>query len=223
MEPFRLCLALGPVAVYLLLLGVLNLSRRPFLVSGARDTAALGLAVSGFVVVGPIELFFPDAAAVRFGPLVWLLLLVFYSLCVVLVVLTLRPRLILYNISVDQLRPILADLVDQLDPDARWAGDGLVMPALGVQLYLDSSLLMRNVSLASAGTNQNHLGWRQLELALTKKLDQHEFGRHEFGRNLIGLVLLVMGLCVVAGLGAIIAHAPQDMATALFNMLRLVH
>ncbi len=218
MEPFRLCLALGPVAVYLLLLGVLNLSRRPFLVSGARDTAALGLAVSGFVVVGPIELFFPDAAAVRFGPLVWLLLLVFYSLCVVLVVLTLRPRLILYNISVDQLRPVLADLVDQLDPDARWAGDGLVMPALGVQLYLDSSSLMRNVSLASAGTNQNHLGWRQLELALTKKLDQHEFGR-----NLIGLVLLVMGLCVVGGLGVIIARAPQDIATALFNMLRLVH
>ncbi|MEE9603741.1 MAG: hypothetical protein V3V75_10575 [Thermoguttaceae bacterium] len=216
MEPFRLCLALGPVAVYLLLLGVLNLSRRPFLVSGARDTAALGLAVSGFVIVGPIELFFPEAAAVHFGPFVWLLLLVFYSLCVVLVVLTLRPRLVLYNISVDQLRPVLADLVDQLDPDARWAGDSLVMPTLSVQLYVDPSLLTRNVSLVSAGIKQNHLGWRQLELALAKKLDQHEFGR-----SLIGLVLLVMGLCVVAGLGTIIVQAPRDIATALFDMLRL--
>ena len=35
MDPFRVCLALGPVAIYLLLLGAINLSRRPLLVSGA--------------------------------------------------------------------------------------------------------------------------------------------------------------------------------------------
>ena len=46
-DPFRLCLALGPVAVYLLLLGMLNSFRRPFLVSGTH-TATLGLAVSGW-------------------------------------------------------------------------------------------------------------------------------------------------------------------------------
>ena len=39
MDPFRLCLALGPVAIYLLLLGAVNLSRRPLLVSGVRDAA----------------------------------------------------------------------------------------------------------------------------------------------------------------------------------------
>ena len=33
MDPFRVCLALGPVAVYVLLLGALNLSRRPFTVT----------------------------------------------------------------------------------------------------------------------------------------------------------------------------------------------
>ena len=37
MDPFRLCVALGPVAVYVLLLGALNLSRRAFLVTGTRD------------------------------------------------------------------------------------------------------------------------------------------------------------------------------------------
>ena len=41
-EAFQLCVALGPVAVYLLLLGAVNLSRRPLLVSGVRDAAALG-------------------------------------------------------------------------------------------------------------------------------------------------------------------------------------
>ena len=36
MDPFRLCLALGPVAVHLLLLGAVNVSRRPLLVSGGN-------------------------------------------------------------------------------------------------------------------------------------------------------------------------------------------
>ncbi|MEI7903478.1 MAG: hypothetical protein WCK89_24835, partial [bacterium] len=61
MDPFRLCLAFGPVAIYAVLLGAINLLRRPFAVSGTRDAAALGLAVSGLVIVGPIELFLPPA------------------------------------------------------------------------------------------------------------------------------------------------------------------
>ena len=56
-----------------------------------------------------------------------------------LVLLVLRPRLVIYNISVDQLRPILAELVEQLDSEARWAGDSLALPALGVQLHLDNT------------------------------------------------------------------------------------
>jgi len=216
MEPFRLCLALGPVAVYLLLLGALNLFRRPFLVSGARDTAALGLAVSGFVIIGPVELFFPDQAANHFGSFVWMLLLAFYYLCVVLIILTIRPRLVIYNISVDQLRPVVADLVDQLDADARWAGDSLSLPAFGVQLHLDPSLLMRNVSLVSAGATQNHLGWKRLETALADKL-----GEYEFGRNLAGLPILAVGLCLTCVVTFLIVRAPQDIAAELFDMLWL--
>ena len=116
MDPFRFCLALGPVAMYLVLLGAVNLSRRPLLVSGVRDVATLALAVSGLVIVGPMELFFPFEAAMRFGPHVWVLLLALYAMCVVLVLLLLRPRLVIYNISADKLRPILAELVDRLDP-----------------------------------------------------------------------------------------------------------
>ena len=68
MEPFHQCLALGPVAIYLLLLGVINLARRPLVVSGGRDAAALGLAVSGLVFVGPMALLFPEGLAAHFGP-----------------------------------------------------------------------------------------------------------------------------------------------------------
>jgi hypothetical protein len=71
----------------------------------------------------------------------------------VLVLLLLRPRLVIYNISVDKLRPILAEIVSELDPNARWAGDSLVLPGLGVQLYVDHFAAFRNVSLISAGSN----------------------------------------------------------------------
>ena len=78
MGPLHLCIALGPLAVYLLLLGLINLSSRPFLTTGARDCAALSVAISGFVVAGPLDHFFPETAAVAMGGylLPWLLLVV---------------------------------------------------------------------------------------------------------------------------------------------------
>ncbi len=216
MDAFRLCLAFGPVAIYLLLLGAINLSRRPFLVSGGRDAAVLGLAVSGFVIVGPIELFFPHAAANVFGPYIWLFLLVLYGLGLVLVLLLLRPRLIIYNITVDQLRPILADLVERLDSDARWAGDALTLPNLGVQLFIDNLPNMRNVSLVSAGANQSHLGWRRLEAALTVALRRVEMSRNPRGLSLIGTAAII-----VVGIVTAIARNPEAVAEALFDMLRM--
>ena len=68
MNVLYLCLALGPPAIYLFLLGLINLTWRPLLVSGARDTALLGLAVSGLVIVGPMRLFFPEEAAMQGAP-----------------------------------------------------------------------------------------------------------------------------------------------------------
>jgi hypothetical protein len=216
MDTLHACLALGPLAVYLLLIGMLNLSRRPFLVSGPRDAAALGLALSGFVIVGPIELCLPDAAAVRFGPYVWVLLVVLYSLCLVLALLLLRPRLIVYNTSAAQLRTVLADLVGQLDADASWAGDVLVLPSLGVQLHLDHLAAMRNVSLTSVGGQQDPLGWHRLEAALATALS-----RLPTTRSARGAALVVAGLLIMLGLSYAVACDPRAVAQALFDMLRL--
>jgi hypothetical protein len=107
-DPFRSCLALGPVAIYLLLLGAINFSRRPFLVSGTRDAAVLGLAVSGLMIVGPLELFVPIHAVLRFGPYVWGFLILLYAMGLTLLLLFSRPRLVVYNVNAQELRPILA-------------------------------------------------------------------------------------------------------------------
>ena len=169
-DPFRLAIALVPVAAYLLLLALVNLRRRPFLTTGGSDLAALGVALSGLVFVGPLELFRPEAATAEFGNYIWLFLLVFYWLWVLLVVLLARPRLVIYNVSAEELHPVLAEAAARLDPDSRWAGNSLALPNLGVQLHLESFDLMRNVSLASSGSRQNLDGWRRLARELATAL-----------------------------------------------------
>jgi hypothetical protein len=213
MDPFRLCLALGPVAAYLLLLGAINLRGRPLLFSGVRDATLLALAISGLMVVGPMELFFPYDAAVQYGPRVWLLLATLYVTCVLLALLVLKPRLVIYNISVDRVRPILAELVERLDSDARWAGDSLALPGLGVQLYVDNFAAFRSVSLISAGGNQNRQGWRRLEAALAAALAREEPHPNPHGVSLIGAGLLIVAVIIVT-----IVRNPQAVAKALLEI-----
>ncbi len=223
MEPFHQCLALGPVAIYLALLGAINLARRPLLVSGTRDAAVLGLALSGLVAVGPMALLFPDVAAWRLGAgglrYAWAMLAVsasLYGLCLALVLLVSRPRLVIYNITAGQLRPILANLVERLDPEGRWAGDSLLLPTLGVQLHLDHAAWMRNVSLVSAGPKQEYRGWARLEAALAVALRQLEVPRNPRGVTLLTFGAFLAGMLVWA-----VARDPQAIARTLFDLLRL--
>ena len=121
MDSFRLCLALAPVGVYLLLLGTVNLFRRPRLISGGRDAAGLAASIAGLLVVGPVEFFLPEATLCADGPYLWVMILSLYGLCASMAVLMLPPRLIIYNVAPDKLRPILAEIVERLNA-ARHAG-----------------------------------------------------------------------------------------------------
>ena len=212
-DPLHLSIALGPLAVYCLLLGMINVSSRPFLTTGARDVAALGVAVSGLVIAGPMELFLPEVAAWKYGPYVWLLLLAFYSMCLTLLVLLMRPRIVIYNVTVDQLRPILNEVIRELDPDARWAGECLVIPKLGVQLHLDSFSLMKNAQLVSAGGKQNYGGWRRVEIELAKNLQTASFERNPYGFGLlfVGISMVSVVIYCVINDGTAVANALKDM------------
>ena len=46
LDPLHVIIALGPLAAYFVLLGLLNLSRRPLVTTGARDVAALEVALT---------------------------------------------------------------------------------------------------------------------------------------------------------------------------------
>lgn len=195
-DPFRLAIALVPVAAYVLLLGLLNLRRRPFLTSGGCDLAALGVALSGIVFVGPLELFRPDAATRSFGNYIWLFLVLFYWLWLVLLVLLSRPRLVIYNISAEELHSVLAEAAGRLDPSARWAGSNLSLPGLGVQLHLDTLDIMRNVSLVASGGRQNLDGWRRLARELGRSLATVRVKSNPRAVGLLVVSLALLAVCV---------------------------
>jgi hypothetical protein len=195
-DPFRLAIALVPVAAYALVLAWINQRRRPFLTSGGSDLTALGVALSGLMFVGPLELFRPEAATREFGNTIWVFLVLFYWLCLLLVVLLARPRLVVYNISMEELHPVVADAAGRLDPEARWAGNHLMLPKLGVQLHLDSFDAVRNVSLVSSGGQQNIDGWRRLARELSRSLAPIRVKRnpHAIGLMLVSVLLLAVSV-----------------------------
>ncbi|MBP90648.1 MAG: hypothetical protein CMJ64_28715 [Planctomycetaceae bacterium] len=216
MDPLHLCIVLAPLSVYLLLLGVINLSRRPLVTNGARDAAALGVGISGLIVVGPMELFLPEATVWRLGALAWLLLLAFYGMCLTLLVLLMRPRLVIYNIRTDQVRPLLADLVSQLDSTSRWAGECLIMPGLGVQLHVEASAAMRNTQLVAAGPHQSYEGWYKLERALTAELRGIKCARNPYGFSLVFFAVFM-----IASMTFWLVNDADTVAHSLREMLRL--
>lgn len=200
-DPLRLAIALVPLAAYGFVLTWINARRRTFLTSGGCDLLALGIAFSGLIFVGPLDLFRPESATRSFGNFIWLFLLLFYGLWLVLVVLLGRPRLVVYNIRHDEIHPVLAEIASRLDPAARWAGNHLSLPGLNVQLHLDSFELMRNVSLVSSGGRQSIEGWRRLSTELGPALGKIRVRRNPraVGFLAISIALLTASIWQLLG------------------------
>ena len=214
-DTLHLGIALGPLAVYLVAVGWINISRKPLITTGARDLAALGLALSGSVFVGPMALFLPEGAANRFGPFVWGFLIALYVLALTLVVLLARARIIVYNVTSEQLRPVLAEVTARLDPESRWAGNCVVLPTLGIQFQVERTSPLRIGQLIAVGAHQNHEGWKQLEDALAEALHERSGVVNPYGYALVaaGLVTLIV-------LSIQVIYDRQQVVQSLHEMLR---
>jgi len=214
LDPLRFTIALGPLALYFLVLGRINLRPQSTVISGTRDAAALAIAVSGLFVIGPIELFLPSTAADNFGPLAWLMICILYGLIALLSILGQRPRLVIYNIDPAEFRQSFAALCQRLDPAVRRAGDNVELPARGLELRIQSSL--RNVTLMAQGEPVPFVPWRELEQAVAA-----EIAPRVTRPNPRGAVLLGMGLAMLAAVVYQISSQPQTVASLFTKMFRL--
>jgi hypothetical protein len=147
---------------------------------------------------------------------VGLLLVGLYTMGTVLWLLTMRPRIVIYNLRNERLRGVLAPLALELDGEARWSGDSLQMPQLGVHLSLEPFPLMRNVTLASVGVKQDPAGWRELAAALREALAAVPTEPNPRGYSLISSGLLLVAFAT----WRMVTHR-AELAENLHEMLRM--
>jgi hypothetical protein len=185
-----LAIAAVPLGGYLLLLGWWHLQRRPIVVPGAIDLALLAAGVSGLVAVGPLALLQP---AVGTTPWATAMLVLVFVLIVGVAVLAMRPRLVIYNVTLEQLRPVVSEVVGGLDGSARWAGESVALPARGLQVLMDARGLTRCVSLVACGTRTSAEGWTEFARRVRRGVRPLRVRRNLWGAAAIllgGMILL---------------------------------
>lgn len=208
---FPIVVALLPLATYLILLGGMRLLLRPVITTGARDLAAVGVAVSGFVVIGPLQLFFPSDAAAQLGWLVWLILGMLYVLCVGLVVLALRPSIIVYGMRLKDALPLVLQAAKTIDDQASLdeASGQINLDAKGVHLRVDPVGITDAVQIESFERNLHPRFWRML---LSQLRLQGRSVRCSFSVG--GLTMLLAGLMMLLLIGMIgYQHSEQLLAS----------
>jgi hypothetical protein len=155
--------ALPPLGLYLLALGRLHLRPRPTAISGAWDFVFAAASLVGFAIVGPLALVAPATAGPSWTMLMFLLVFV---LLAAIGVLASRPRIVVYNITLDQLRPVVAEVTGGLDASARWAGESAALPSRDIQIHLDARGSMRTVSVIAVGSRTSPEGWSEFSRRL---------------------------------------------------------
>jgi hypothetical protein len=202
-EPFAILIALLPLIGYLVVFSLIRLSGHALVTTGGRDIAALAFAVSGMVVVGPIELFFPRVAATVFGAKVWIALAIFYVLCVILIALTSRPKLIVYGRTPAETFGPLLSAAQAIDPAASGDADTLqiMMPTSGVRLRADGQRLADYTEILSFEPNLSPMFWNQLITVLRRELGQTKATRPRQGFSMLLVAGMLSGLMIWQSFG----------------------
>jgi hypothetical protein len=130
------------------------------------DVALLTLGIAGMVIAGPLALLQPGA-----GTSVWTtaVLLLGFAVVVAGALLAARPRMVIYNVGLDQVRPVVASVAAGLDPTARWAGETAALPARGLQVHLDERGPARTVSVIAAGSTSAE-AWAEFSRRLRRAI-----------------------------------------------------
>ena len=121
----------------------------------------------------------------------------------------------IYNITPTQLKTSLGILVAELDKEAKWAGDSVELPQLGIQLSIDSKNTMRSCQIVAVGHHQNLASWVRLRVELSTHLKKIKLSANPYALSMIGFALLLGTLIALQ-----IIQNPQIVLNDLRNFLR---
>lgn len=202
-EPFTILLALLPLIGYMLVICIIRLSGWVMVTTGGRDVAAIAMAISGLLAVGPAELFFPTAAATVFGPAVWLALGVFYALCTALFALTTTPRLVVYGRTPEELFEPLLAAAKEIDPQASGEIRTLQvrLPQAGVHLRLEGQRSIDNAQVLAFEPNLSLRFWRTLLVNLRKQVSLRASPMPRRGFAMLVLVIMLSSVLLWQSFG----------------------
>ena len=182
-------IALVPLGVYCCIMGGLQLRHRPLIVSAAWDSALLGIALSGLVAVGPLAAIQPLLGGSPWGEVILLLV---YALVVAVCILFARPRLLIYNATIEQVRPLVAQNAAAVDPAVRWAGESVALPTLGLQAHVEGNGPLRTVSVVVLQSGEAGEAWTDLSRRL-RRVSR----RLRVQPSPVGMVLLAVGCFIL--------------------------
>lgn len=192
MPAVHFAIAAIPIAIYFILIGVLRLRTRPLITSGWRDTLTLGIAASGLVALGPMQLFFPAQAAAQWHSWVWVALFALYALGLMMLLFSCKPRLVAYGMDDQQFTASLLAAACEVDDQAHWNGEVLCLPSATIQLALEPSGTARVHQVVLIGFLRNLPDWIKLE---------HAFARHgsqtTCPRSNAGWPFTLAGMCLL--------------------------
>ncbi len=206
--------AIIPVAIYLILIGVTRLRPRPLVTTGWRDTLTLGIASAGLVAVGPMQLFTPPQALELWRSWVWIMLIGLYVLGLTLVLLSGKPRLIAYGLDAGQFHDLLTQAALKVDGEARWSANVLSLPLSGIQLAMEATGSPRVHQVSHVGSLHNLDDWMTLEREFVRL-----GGQANCPRSWAGWPLLCLGSALLLWSIIPLIQHPAEALAQLQNFL----
>ena len=110
----------------------------------------------------------------------------------------------------------MGSLVAELDKTAKWAGDSVELPKLGIQLSIESKNTMRSCQIVAVGHSQNLANWAKLRIELAARLKTVKVTANPYALSMIGFALVLGTLIALQ-----IIQNPQIVMDDLRNFLRL--
>ena len=183
-EPIDIATVVVPVAVYFLVLGLLNSRRRPQLLTGRMDFAVLVTALSPLVALPVLN---------SLGASVWTVPMVVAAPALLILLLAPGGRMwVVYNASRAQAASAVERALDRVGLAHREAPEGFYLPDSDATVRLGTFSLLRNVTIRLKG------GGRELSRAFSDALGEELSGiRAEPSPAGVSLLLAATGMLLV--------------------------